>query len=79
MAKIKKVVAADDSVSYVEEDTSLGTDIADAATGTFKLFSSKDDTFYSARVVGMAAMGHLLGGAVVGHKFGDRIPILNAL
>lgn len=61
----------------------LGTLTIGLALSPLKMFSSTsanaETTYYNEKEVGFAILGSLVGGAVVGRKFGEKIPLLNAV
>jgi hypothetical protein len=65
MAKVTKVTAADNSVSYNEEDTTFFDAVIMGVTGPLKALSNNKDVFYSEDVLGMACLASLAGGVAL--------------
>lgn len=69
--------------TLTEKTEGLGTLAIGLALSPLKVFTSQsadaETTYYNEKEVGFAVLGSLVGGAVVGRKFGEKIPLLNSV
>lgn len=69
--------------NMVAAEESMGKVIVDLALSPLSMLTTtaegSEQTFYSKKDIGFAMTGAFVGGAVVGQKYGDKIPLIRAL
>lgn len=77
MTKITKTVNSEGVASYAEVDTTFLDYIAAPLKGALAAFSSTpSDTFYDEKTVGLTVVGFSVASVLVGHRYGDDIPLV---
>lgn len=73
-----KLVAAADATGVTKTETTLIDNVLGGVTSIMKIASTEDanTTYYSEKAVGQAVIGALVGGFVIGDRWGDRVPFL---
>lgn len=73
MAK-KQVVGTNGALT--EADMTFVDEVIEVIKSPFALFESETKTYLPARTVGMGVVGGLVGGILLGDRFGASIPVL---
>jgi predicted alpha/beta hydrolase family esterase len=69
--EVKKVIAADGSVTYTGTETTFVDDATSAILAPVSLFSASNDEFVSKKTAGMASIAWGAAGVVVGERWGQ--------
>lgn len=73
---MSKAIITAEASGVTKEDTNILTNVMAGATSIFKSFSEEGNTYYSEKAMGQAVLAALVGGVVVGDRFGDKIPFV---
>lgn len=75
---MSKAIIAADATGVTKTDTTIIDNVLGGVTSILKVASTEDanTTYYSDKAVGQAVLAGMVGGFMIGDRFGDKVPFL---